>query len=1008
LLTGLTGLSPGAIAPVPGDLATEMMQFSYEVYNQNYKYAGGVSSLYSLPEPLAYNAASPPSETGTAVSVDGWEAVSAMQLGMAPADYRQGTLSYSFVNGLYQANAVGATAQADAMVLLGVMGGENTLTVDFRGTDQVSDFGFHGNFDSYYAEFTPLVNSIENYLADTANDIQQVIVSGHSLGAAALQYFIGALESQRQQDPTVQEIEGYTDGSPGSENPAVGLPIDNFVQIGDPVSLVPSVVGSQGEISALSAALRAAGPLGIVAAGFLSQVQPKTRVGSDIVIDDDGSALLPSLTYHDSLLYAQNVETLYQFASDLNSPFAYSQIGMSLADDTLYTPSSTYRNPFAPSAMDGNEIAVSAIVSSSDPVPSTNVYIHSTDNYVLGGNLVHIFWDVPIDTTVHVVDGGPSSNAIVTLLGPSTAYVLETTNTVIGPDVQVYALLNGVPQLIGDVYRVPLSNFVFTGGYVASVTTSETGDVATGQSVQLSLTMSGPVSVDTSGGSPSLTLGDPVIATYDAGASNPAAGTLVFDYTPAAGDQFADLHIEGVNLNGAVVDGVGDAAVDFSGAIGDTGLSVNSPLTVVSVASSQTGHVTSGQTIQLSLTMSEAFTINIPDYATVALSLNDNGIATYDAGSSNPSAGLIVFDYTVGSTDETANLAISNVNLTLGATVEDANGYNADFSGALNVGTGVQVGAPVVAPVIMAPTAAMVGVGHARAITGVGIAESPTISGENFTAVLTDSNGVLAASAAAGATVTPSNGGKTLTIGGTLSQVNAALATLSDTDATAGSDTITISDSIGAHATPATIEVTVDPGPIANNGSVTEGHGKTVNLTALINGLVAPGIDGDTETLTSVTAVLGTAVLGANNAVTYTAPGRRTRRDQLHRRRPVWRHGNRQGRGHRRSRADRTQRFGNRGARQDREPDGADQRPGRSRDRRRHRDADECQRGSRHCRARRQQHRQLHGSGDRTRHDHLYRRRPVWRQRNRQGRGYRRRRTHGRERASLYRAGPEP
>jgi len=45
-----------------------------------------------------------------------------------------------------------------------------------------------------------------------------------------------------------------------------------------------------------------------------------------------------------------------------------------------------------------------------------------------------------------------------------------------------------------------------------------------------------------------------------------------------------------------------------------------------------------------------------------------------------------------------------------------------------------------------------------------------------------------------------------------------------------------------------------------------------VNLTALINGLVAPGIAGDTEMLTSVSAALGTAVLGANNTVSYTAP----------------------------------------------------------------------------------------------------------------------------------------
>ena len=53
---------------------------------------------------------------------------------------------------------------------------------------------------------------------------------------------------------------------------------------------------------------------------------------------------------------------------------------------------------------------------------------------------------------------------------------------------------------------------------------------------------------------------------------------------------------------------------------------------------------------------------------------------------------------------------------------------------------------------------------------------------------------------------------------------------------------------------------------------MTEGHGKTVDLTLLIAGLITPGTVGDTETLTLVSATHGTAVLGSGNAVTYTAP----------------------------------------------------------------------------------------------------------------------------------------
>ena len=88
---------------------------------------------------------------------------------------------------------------------------------------------------------------------------------------------------------------------------------------------------------------------------------------------------------------------------------------------------------------------------------------------------------------------------------------------------------------------------------------------------------------------------------------------------------------------------------------------------------------------------------------------------------------------------------------------------------------------------------------------GISLSESPVTNGETFTAVLSDTNGVLSATTSAaggGGTITPSNGGKTLTISGTLAQVNADLSTLADHDTSTASDTITIdaSDSNGGTA----------------------------------------------------------------------------------------------------------------------------------------------------------------------------------------------------------------
>ena len=116
------------------------------------------------------------------------------------------------------------------------------------------------------------------------------------------------------------------------------------------------------------------------------------------------------------------------------------------------------------------------------------------------------------------------------------------------------------------------------------------------------------------------------------------------------------------------------------------------------------------------------------------------------------------------------------------------------------------------APVITVPTTATVGVGQAGGISGISLAETGATSGESFTVSLSDSTGDLAAtgSGVSGSDTT------SLTVTGSLGQVNTYLATLTDTDVTAGSDTITVSasDSIGGAATPATIAVTVNGLPV--------------------------------------------------------------------------------------------------------------------------------------------------------------------------------------------------
>ena len=127
-------------------------------------------------------------------------------------------------------------------------------------------------------------------------------------------------------------------------------------------------------------------------------------------------------------------------------------------------------------------------------------------------------------------------------------------------------------------------------------------------------------------------------------------------------------------------------------------------------------------------------------------------------------------------------------------------------------------------PVITAPATAVLTTGVATSITGLSLAETGTTTSETFTVKLSDTNGLLSAT---GTGVTGS-GTKALTLTGTLAQVNADLATLSDTDATLPSDTIavTATDSLGNSAVAASIAIqfvgttyTLTPAPVTITGT---------------------------------------------------------------------------------------------------------------------------------------------------------------------------------------------
>ena len=134
---------------------------------------------------------------------------------------------------------------------------------------------------------------------------------------------------------------------------------------------------------------------------------------------------------------------------------------------------------------------------------------------------------------------------------------------------------------------------------------------------------------------------------------------------------------------------------------------------------------------------------------------------------------------------------------------------------------------PVIA--VTTPTQTLV-INTGTAISGVSVTETGATSGEIFTVTVSDTHGILSVNTAVtggGGTVngsTSGGSGTSLTIVGTLSQVNADLTTLKDTDTTPGTDNITVTatDSLGHSATPQTINVTVNaPPPTAVASAIT-------------------------------------------------------------------------------------------------------------------------------------------------------------------------------------------
>ena len=169
---------------------------------------------------------------------------------------------------------------------------------------------------------------------------------------------------------------------------------------------------------------------------------------------------------------------------------------------------------------------------------------------------------------------------------------------------------------------------------VLSVAASQaSGPVQPGDTVTFTVSVNRAVTV--SGGTPTLTLNDGGAATYDA-AATAALGDLskmVFSYTAAASDLSAtDLSFVRGDLNGAFIADQAGVVPDFSAIFTASFPNIRvatPPTAVTSIATSPSGGIEyAGDTVTFTLAFNRTVAVT---GGTPNLTLNDNGIAIYDA-----------------------------------------------------------------------------------------------------------------------------------------------------------------------------------------------------------------------------------------------------------------------------------------------------------------------------------------------------------------------------------------
>jgi Ca2+-binding RTX toxin-like protein len=305
-----------------------------------------------------------------------WHAVAAMELGMKPSNYGEGRGNYIFANGIYSHvdNILRLFNDTTVAVFSGLVGSKKTLSISFAGSNADTVdwiYDFIQARTPFYEKHLPLIKALKTYLSEEGGRIEQVLVSGHSLGGAMVQQLIAELSDSGIGD----KLHGYTFGSIGGESETTSVvsgKMMNFLHRFDIVNTLNIGIFSD------------------------------SRGGSQVIINSSLSHnwITRPITQHYKANYQSDVNFLVDAAANDTTPFGQTTLADALRKGDVWLGDTTF----------GTKLQLATGTEGNDIVNSL-----SDDRFVLSGagnDTVFVDWSLFFQES-RIIEGGSGTDTFV-------------------------------------------------------------------------------------------------------------------------------------------------------------------------------------------------------------------------------------------------------------------------------------------------------------------------------------------------------------------------------------------------------------------------------------------------------------------------------------------------------------------------------------------------------------------------------------------------------------------